>query len=107
MDRWHEPSPGLGDVPGGGGSGPTRALVWASHSQSGTPLKLGRKEKGQHAMANGDDLNGSAPSADSDQMAVGVAVDDPENRPGAHARPAPGTEPFGSLLVRRGLVNED
>jgi type IV pilus assembly protein PilB len=70
-------------------------------------LKLGRKEKGQHATGSGDDLNGSTPSADSDQMAVGVAVDDPKNRPGAHARPNSGTEPFGSLLVRRGLVSED
>jgi type IV pilus assembly protein PilB len=44
---------------------------------------------------------------DIEGTAVGVAVDEPENRPEVPPRPAPGAEPFGALLVRRGLVSED
>lgn len=68
-------------------------------------MKLGRKEKVQHDAGGGSD-HGSALLEDT-TGSVGVAVDEPENRPEAAARPAPGAEPFGALLVRRGLVNDD
>jgi len=70
-------------------------------------LKLGRKEKVHHTAGSANDHNGSSAPIDGEGMAVGVAVDEPENRPEAPVRPASVSEPFGSLLVRRGLVSED
>jgi type IV pilus assembly protein PilB len=70
-------------------------------------LKLGRKEKGQHEAGSGGNHNGSPSPGDTDLATVGVILDEPEGHLEAPARPAPGSEPFGALLVRRGLVNED
>ncbi len=70
-------------------------------------MKLGRKEKVHHAAGSANDHNGSSAPIDGEGMAVGVAVDEPENRPDAPVRRASVSEPFGSLLVRRGLVSED
>ena len=70
-------------------------------------MKLGRKEKVHHTAGNANDHNGSSAPTDVEGMAVGVAVDEPENRPDTPVRPASASEPFGSLLVRRGLVSED
>jgi hypothetical protein len=69
-------------------------------------LKLGRKEKGQLSARNGNEHDGAELSTDS-EGGVALAVEVPENHPGSSGRPASGSEPFGSLLVRRGLVSED
>jgi type IV pilus assembly protein PilB len=71
-------------------------------------LKLGRKEKtGSHAK--GSDRNGASPHGDRDAGSALGLLDVPEVEVEAQAprRPTAGTEPFGSLLVRRGLVSED
>ena len=65
-------------------------------------MKLGRKEKaGPDIKGNEQNGSSSEPDADGHGLAVAVAVDEPESRP-RHVR----SEPFGSLLVRRGLVSE-
>ena len=65
-------------------------------------MKLGRKEKaGPDIKGNEQNGSSSEPDADGHGLSVAVAVDEPENRPGPIS-----SEPFGSLLVRRGLVSE-
>ena len=65
-------------------------------------MKLGRKDKADTATKdnghNGSSSNGKADGA--------VALDEVEIEAPQPRRPTPGTEPFGSLLVRRGLVSE-
>ncbi len=65
-------------------------------------MKLGRKDKAGTDI-KGSEQNGSLPEADesTNGLSVAVAVDEPENRPSPIS-----SEPFGSLLVRRGLVSE-
>jgi len=65
-------------------------------------LKLGRKDKAAPDTKD-HEQNGSSPEPDAGGLSTAVAVDEPENRP----RHATSSEPFGSLLVRRGLVSED
>ncbi len=66
-------------------------------------MKLGRKEKPVTATKDGDP-NGSSSNGDG---ALHLAVDEVEQEAAARPRPTPGTEPFGSLLIRRGLVSEE
>jgi type IV pilus assembly protein PilB len=70
-------------------------------------LKLGRKDKDQHTGGNDVDHDGSTLTIERGG-AIAVAGDEPEQVLHAEApRPALSSEPFGSLLVRRGLVSED
>ena len=68
-------------------------------------MKLGRKERS----------GGTSNSSEQDQMperngnggSVAIAIDAPETGVVDRPRPAPGSEPFGALLVHRGLVSEE
>jgi type IV pilus assembly protein PilB len=68
-------------------------------------LKLGRKEKGAVATKPNDHHAPAkeGPSAEGSDLAAPKTVLEEAPRP----RPIPGVEPFGALLVRRGLVSED
>ena len=75
-------------------------------------MKLGRKDKAQRP--DSDDLNGSSHelAVDATQSAVALAEAEPDGGAEAEAvESAPSqslsTEPFGSLMVRKGLVGED
>ena len=69
-------------------------------------MKLGRKDK-SGTVEKGNDQNGSSPGVDAGGgSALGIAVDELDVDAGARPRHAAGSEPFGSLLVRRGLVSE-
>ena len=65
-------------------------------------MKLGRKDKAAPDTKD-HEQNGSSPEPDAGGLSTAVAVDEPENRP----RHATSSEPFGSLLVRRGLVRSE
>jgi len=70
-------------------------------------LKLGRKDKDQHTGGSDVDHDGSTLTMERGG-ATAVAGDEPEQVLQVETpRPAPNSEPFGSLLVRRGLVSED
>ena len=70
-------------------------------------MKLGRKDKDQHTGGSDVDHDGSTLTMERGG-AIAVAGDEPAQVLQAEApRPAPNSEPFGSLLVRRGLVSED
>ena len=68
-------------------------------------MKLGRKEKGTVATSDHDGslANGNGAHESPLDGATPEEVGLETHRP----RPKPGAEPFGSLLVRRGLVTED
>ena len=68
-------------------------------------MKLGRKDRPAHATG-GSDQNGSSPELGADG-GTALALDEPELKTEPLHRPTAGTEPFGSLLVQRGLVSED
>jgi type IV pilus assembly protein PilB len=68
-------------------------------------MKLGRKERSTattKATEHNESLefNGNGGS-------VAIAADAPESELAPRPRPTPGAEPFGALLVRRGLVSEE
>ncbi len=65
-------------------------------------MKLGRKDKAAPDTKD-HDQNGSSPELDAGALSTAIAVDELED----HPRHASSSEPFGSLLVRRGLVSED
>jgi type IV pilus assembly protein PilB len=68
-------------------------------------LKLGRKEKGSVATKTHDRHASGAAGDDAPDTSLAIAAEVPvvdARRP----RPTPGVEPFGALLVRRGLVSE-
>jgi len=67
-------------------------------------MKLGRKER-PAAARNPAEENGS--SEFNGSGAVAVAVDAPEVEAAPRHSPTPGSEPFGALLVRCGLVSEE
>ena len=69
-------------------------------------MKLGRREKAGTVTME----RGTAPAPETDEAFEGLSdleLDAPEAHPVEPRRQATGTEPFGSLLIRRGLVSED
>ena len=66
-------------------------------------MKLGRKEKGD-TIVKGD---GDADSPTGNGTTTVLDLDAPEFPTNPRPRHASGTEPFGALLVRRGLVSEE
>jgi type IV pilus assembly protein PilB len=67
-------------------------------------LKLGRKDK-PDTTTKGSDQNGSSPDVSADGTTV--VLDEPELKVEPRRRPTAGIEPFGSLLIQKGLVSED
>ncbi len=68
-------------------------------------MKLGRKERSAATYeSTGQD---QTPEFKGNGGSVAIAIDAPETDIAPRPRPAPGSEPFGALLVRRGLVSEE
>jgi len=69
-------------------------------------MKLGRREKAGTVTME----RGTAPAPETDEAFEGLSdleLDAPEAHPVEPRRQATGTEPFGALLIRRGLVSEE
>jgi type IV pilus assembly protein PilB len=68
-------------------------------------MKHGRKERSA-AISNSTEQD-QVPEQNGNGSSVAIAIDARETETAPRPRPAPGSEPFGALLVRRGLVSEE